>query len=86
MSVMNISRPARLWFLVMPNSLAALIELMVSPPALARPMIFAFELCACSRNEEKSAAFSGWRTWPSTLPPLALTTLAVSLSSEWPKA
>ena len=40
----------------MPNSAACLIELMVSPPALARPMICAFEACACSRNEEKSVA------------------------------
>ena len=32
-----------------PNSAACLIELMVSPPALASPMIFAFDCCACSR-------------------------------------
>ena len=38
----------------MPNSAACLIELIVSPPALARPMILAFEACACSRKEEKS--------------------------------
>ena len=39
MSLMNTSRPASFIVLVMPNSLAALIELMVSPPALARPRI-----------------------------------------------
>src|SRR6516162_9467756 len=38
----------------MPNSPACLIELMVSPPALAKPMTFAFEACACSKYEEKS--------------------------------
>ena len=37
MSLMNTSRPASFIVLVMPNSLAALIELIVSPPALARP-------------------------------------------------
>ena len=40
-SLMNISRPASFIVLVMPNSLAALIELIVSPPALARPRICA---------------------------------------------
>jgi len=35
-------------------------------------MIFAFELCACSRNEEKSDEFRGMRTEPRTLPPLAV--------------
>ena len=86
MSVTNTSSPARVWVLVSPNSLAALIELMVSPPALANPTIFALDACACSRNEEKSDALSGWRTAPSTLPPLAFTTSDVSFSSEWPKA
>ena len=33
----------------------------VSPPAFASPTIFAFEACACSRNEEKSDEFSGCR-------------------------
>jgi len=65
----------------MPNSEAALIELMVSPPAFARPITFAFEVCACSRNEEKSEVLSGWRTLPSTLPPFASTTADVSRSS-----
>ena len=55
MSERNTSRPARFWPpLTMPNSDACLIELMVSPPALARPMILAFDDCACSRNDEKS--------------------------------
>ena len=59
MSLMNISRPASFMFLVTPNSLAALIELIVSPPALASPRICALLFCACSRNEEKSDADSG---------------------------
>jgi hypothetical protein len=43
MSLMKISRPASFWPpSTMPNSDACLIELMVSPPALASPMIFAF--------------------------------------------
>ncbi len=41
MSLMNISRPASFMFLVTPNSLAALIELIVSPPAFASPRICA---------------------------------------------
>ena len=41
MSEMKTSRPARFCFLVMPNSLACLMALMVSAPALARPMILA---------------------------------------------
>src|SRR5262252_11080926 len=60
--------------LTMPNSAACLIELMVSPPALARPITLAFDACACNRNEEKSLVLIGWRTLPSTLPPLASTT------------
>ena len=52
---MNSSSAASFWPpLTMPNSAACLIELVVSPPALARPMILAFEACACSRNDEKS--------------------------------
>src|ERR1700761_9056461 len=43
----------------MPNSAPCLIELMVSPPALARPMILAFDDCACSRKDEKSLVLSG---------------------------
>ena len=54
-SLMKTSRPAKCWPpAVMPNSAPCLIELSVSPPALASPMIFAFESCACSRKEEKS--------------------------------
>src|SRR3954468_7625689 len=81
-SVANTRRPASFWPpATIPNSEAALIELIVSPPALARPTILAFEACACSRNDEKSDVLSGWRTLPSTLPPFASTTAAVSRSS-----
>ena len=52
----------------MPNSAACLIELVVSPPALASPMIFALDDCACSRKEEKTELLSGCLTPPSTLP------------------
>ena len=84
---MNTSRPARLWpALVMPNSDACLIELMVSPPALARPMTLALDACACSRKDEKSWPGNGWRTLPSTLPPAFSTAAVVSRSSAWPKA
>ena len=70
----------------MPNSDACLMELMVSPPALARPITLALEACACSRKEEKSCVLSGTFTLPSTLPPAALMTSVVSRSSAWPKA
>src|SRR5215510_5016758 len=71
-SLANTRRPANFWPpLTMPNSAPALIELMVSPPALASPITFAFDVCACSRNDEKSLVLSGWRTLPSTFPPLA---------------
>src|SRR3546814_14180021 len=53
MSLMNTSRPASFMVWVTPNSLAALIELMVSPPALARPRICAPAACACRRKDEK---------------------------------
>src|SRR5215831_13474447 len=63
-SLANTSRPANFWPpLTMPNSAPCLIELMVSPPALARPITFALDDCACSRNDEKSLVLSGWRTW-----------------------
>src|SRR5712692_1943301 len=82
-SLMNTNSPASFCPpLTMPNSAACLIELMVSAPALASPMILAFDACACSRNDEKSVAGNGWRTWPSTLPPFLTTTAAVSRSSE----
>src|ERR1700709_1020785 len=70
-SLMNISRPASFIVLVTPNSLAALIALMVSPPAFARPRICALLPCACNRNDEKSLADSGCFETPSTLPPAA---------------
>ena len=48
-------KAARLWpLLMMPNSAACLIALVVSPPALARPIISLSTICACSRNDEKS--------------------------------
>ncbi len=65
----------------MPNSEACLIELIVSPPALARPMICAFEACACSRNDEKSLVLIGCLTPPTTVPPAAFTTAETSRSS-----
>src|SRR3954447_3803387 len=80
-SLMNISRPASFIVLVMPNSLAALMVLMVSPPALDRPRICALLDCACSRNDEKSLADGGCRTEPRTVPPAALTTVEVSFCS-----
>src|SRR5215217_5157784 len=85
-SLMNISRPASFIDLVMPNSLAALMLLIVSPPALARPRICALLDCACSRNDEKSLAESGWRTEPTTVPPAALTTADESFCSCAPNA
>src|SRR3569623_351585 len=85
-SLMNINKPASFIVLVLPNSLAALIELIVSPPALANPRICAFDACACNKNKEKTEVDSGGVTDPSTWPPDALTTLAVSDSSEAPNA
>jgi hypothetical protein len=70
----------------MPNSPACLIELMVSWPALARPMTLAFDDWACSRKDEKSCVLSGCFTLPKTLPPAAFTTSVTSRSSAWPKA
>src|SRR5678815_2155701 len=58
-SLTNTSSPANFCPpLTMPNSAPCLIELMVSPPALASPMILALELCACSKNDEKSFVLS----------------------------
>src|ERR1041384_6670680 len=66
-SLENTSSPARLWPpSTMPNSAACLIELMVSPPALARPIALAFDDCGCNRNDEKSDVLIGCRTLPST--------------------
>jgi len=70
----------------MPNSPACLIALIVSWPALARPITLAFEDCACSRKDEKSCVLSGCLTAPSTVPPEAFTTSLTSRSSAWPKA
>src|SRR5471032_2281656 len=74
-SLANTSRPASFCPpLTMPNSDACLIELIVSPPALARPMTFALDVCDCSRNEEKSLVLIGARTPPTTVPPDLFTT------------
>ena len=70
-----------------PNSAACLTQLIVSPPALARPTTLARDACACTRKDEKSeVAGKGVRTCPATLPPAARTKFAVSRSSAWPKA
>src|SRR5882762_4446987 len=59
-SLENTSRPANFCPPdTMPNSAPALIELMVSPPALASPITLALEACACSRKDEKSLVLSG---------------------------
>ena len=60
----------------MPNSAACLIELTVSCPALARPTIFAFELCACKRKDEKSEALSGIEHVAQHLAPVGLDDVA----------
>ena len=39
-----------------------------------------------SERERMAEPGKGWRTDPSTLPPLALTTAEASFSSAWPKA
>src|SRR3974390_2609924 len=71
-SLAKTSRPANFCPpLTMPNSAPCLIELIVSPPALARPTTFALEACACSRKEEKSLVLRGCRTGPQSLPPFA---------------
>jgi len=44
---------------VKPNSDACLIELMVSPPAFASAMTFAFDACAVSKGDAKSAVPTG---------------------------
>ena len=78
------SMPANFIFLLIPNSLAALIEFTVSPPAFAKPNTCALEFCACNKNEEKSEAASGCLTEPNTRPPLAFTTSEASFSSDIP--
>src|SRR5580698_980888 len=79
------SRPAGFMVLVMPNSFADFKELMKSSPALARPRTCALDLCACSRNDEKSDVDSGTRTAPKVLPPLASTTFDAAACSCAPK-
>ena len=72
---------------VMPNSAACLMQLVVSVPALARPITFARLACACRMNDEKSVVpGKGVRTWPTTRPPAARTKAEVSRSSACPKA
>src|SRR5450755_3360956 len=80
-SLMNINRPTSFIVLVTPNSLAALIALIVSPPALAKPRICALLDCAWSKNDEKSLVESGCRTEPTTVPPAALTAVVASFCS-----
>src|SRR6478752_1229843 len=59
-SLANTSRPANFCPpLTMPNSAPCLIELIVSPPALASPMTLALEDCACSKNDERSLVLIG---------------------------
>jgi hypothetical protein len=85
---MNISRPARLLAVLGDAELVAacLIELMVSPPALARPMTLAFDACACSRKDEKSAR-ERVADLAQHLAAVGLDHVAsVSRSSAWPKA
>ena len=86
MSVMKASSAAGFIVRVMPNSLAALSELLKSVPALASPSTCAPEAWACSRNEEKSAAPRGTRTAPRFLPPRVSTTLEAAFCSCVPKA
>ncbi|MNV66923.1 hypothetical protein D3C71_1596990 [compost metagenome] len=86
MSVISTSRPAIFILGVSPNSAAALTALLVSAAELASPSTVAPDACACKMYEEKSAAFSGWRTRPFTWPPLACTTADASRSSAWPNA
>src|SRR3979411_419711 len=65
-SLMNNRKATRVcppW--LMPNSFACLTALMVSPPALARPITLDLEFCACSRNEAKSEVPSGCLLEPS---------------------
>ena len=68
----------------MPNSAADLIVLIVSPPAFAMPMIFAFEVCACSRNDEKSEVLMGWLMTPTTFPPERNSASLVPSTSDLP--
>src|SRR5258708_29000802 len=68
-SLANTRRPAIFCPpLTMPNSAACLIELIVSPPALARPITLAFDDSAGRRDGAKATVVSGRRDLPSTLP------------------
>jgi len=46
------------------------MALIVSPPALARPMTLALDACAWRRNDEKSALGMDDAPSPRTFPPL----------------
>src|SRR3712207_3256818 len=73
--------------LALPNSAACLMQLMVSEPALARPMTFGPAAAACTRKAEKTVVPGrGVRTWPSALTPGPRTTGAVSRSGAGSKA
>jgi hypothetical protein len=63
-----------------------LIALVMSAPPFAMTTTFAFDACAWRRYEEKSAAPSGCRAAPSTLPPAAFTNSLAFCSSARPKA
>ena len=69
-----------------PNSVACLIEAVVSAPAFASAITFAPELCACSSADEKSAVFRGRRVVPTTLPPVVVITRVASSSNCLPNA
>ena len=69
-----------------PNSFACLMALVMSEPPLAITTTLAFEACADSRCDEKSAVFSGCRAEPRTLPPAALTNSLAFCSRARPKA
>ena len=86
MSLMKASSAAGFIVLVMPNSSAALIELVKSSPALARPSTCAPSLAPAAENDEKSDVASGTRTAPTTLPPFASTTSVAASCNCVPNA
>ena len=55
--------------ILMPNSLACLIELIVSAPALASPSTLAPLACAWIRRDEKSRRANGYAGTEPTMPP-----------------
>src|ERR1043166_4584937 len=65
----------------MPSFFALVIVFVMSAPALARPMAFAFDCCARARYDEKSGASSGWRARPMSSPPFAVT-ISVGVVTE----